>query len=130
MMRLHAGDGGGAGLRRGVAADLEVGRRRLGGGAVRGQQHRDRGDAGERGDGRLGGGAGRLELRALGGVDLEQEAHAVALHRERADHVGVDEAAAGAGHRHRGERGEDGFTGHGHRRFQMAAARAREARKG
>ena len=66
---------------------------------------------------------------ALGGIDLEQEAHAVALDRERADHVGIDEAAAGAGHRHRGERGEDGFTGHGHRRSQRLRRGRREARK-
>ena len=113
MIRLTPGTARGPRLRRRVPADLQVGRRLRRRRPVRGQERRDRGDAGQRRDRGLGGGAGRLEPRALRRVDLEQEAHPVGLDRQRPHHVGVDDAAAGAGHRHRAQRREDGVAGDG-----------------
>ena len=86
----------------------------LGRGAVRGQERRHAGDARQRGNGGLGCDAYRFELRAAGRIDLEDEANAVVLDGQRAHDVGIDDAAAGAGHRHGGERCQDGFTGNGH----------------
>ena len=82
--------------------------------AVRSAGHRA--DAGQRRHRRLGGGARRLEPRALRRIDLEQEADPVGLDRQRPHDVGVDDAAAGARHRHAAERGEDGIAGDGHHR--------------
>ena len=56
----------------------------------------------------------RFELIDTGGIDLEEEAHLVALDGQRPDEVGIDDAAA-AGHRHGAERFDDGVAGRGHR---------------
>src|SRR5690606_20928547 len=42
------------------------------------------------------------------------EAHGAALDAQRTHHVGLDDAAPGAGHLHGPEGGEHGFAGHGH----------------
>ena len=115
MMRRTPGTWAGPACGVGWRPILRSGGGGLGRGAVRGEEHRDGGDAGERGDGGLGGGAHRLELRPLGRVHLEQEAHPVALDGERAHEVGLDDAAAAAGHGHGAERVENVVTGHGHR---------------
>ena len=105
MMRLTPGTGAGRPGASGGGRSCRSGGGALRGGAVGGEERRDAGDAGQGGDRRLGGGAHRLERGPCGGVDLEHEAHPVALDGQRPDEVGVDDAAA-AGHLHRAERGE------------------------
>ena len=115
MMRLTPGTAAGPACGVGWRPILRSGGGAFGGRAVRGQQRRDRGDAGQRRHRRLGGGADRLERAALRRIDLEHEAHAVVLDRQRPHDVGVDDAAAGARHRHRREGGEHVVAGNRHR---------------
>ena len=128
MMRLDARHRRRARLRRRVAADLQVGRRRrLRRRPVRGQQRRDPGDAGERRDGRLGRPPHRLERRASRRVDLEDEADTLVLDGQRPDDVGLDDAPAGARHLDGAERREHGFARDAHRLLptRIAAAAGR-----
>ena len=74
------------------ALGLEVGGR--GGLGVRGHDGRDALHPGERADLRLGLGAGGLQRRRAGRVDLQDEAHGPALDVQRPNHAGAREVAA------------------------------------